>query len=493
MLLVSFYIILFIVLIYALPFFKGELIHRGAVSAVFIIKIIAGFFLTWIYTKYYPERQAADIFKYFDDSKVIYSALQNHKYLDYLKMLTGTVNDNAYFDETYYNKMNHWYRMYDFNYNDNHTIIRFNALVMLFSFGNFHVHTVFICFLALSGITALYKAFASNFKGKEKFLFVALFLIPSVVFWGSGVLKEGILLFALGFLFYSFINVFINKKSIVLNIVLLLFSVFLIVINKNYLLFAVLPALFCHYVVKKINIKRAFVFFTVLYGLGCGAIVLFFPEVLETLALKQRDFIAVAKGGTYLQNQQHIIRIAPDKKIFLDTITPKTFKIKPGSAYLCWKNDNPADTIFVTNSTDTATFKLLWDLPVAGSTIAIRKLEPNLFSFIKTAPFALYNSLCKPDLISSKSILEKLAAVENVFALLFLFFCIWFQKKEFDKNLLALCVFISLAILLLIGYTTPIAGAIIRYKVPVMPFLLMCGIVVLDEKRLKFFSKNSKP
>jgi hypothetical protein len=492
MLLVSFYIILFIVLIYVLPFFKENTIHRGAVSVVFAIKIAAGFFLTWIYTSYYPERQAADIFKYFDDSKIIYSAVENHKYLDYFKMLTGIVNDNVYFDETYYNKMNHWYRMYDFNYNDNHTIIRFNAFVMLFSFGNFNVHTVFMCFTALLGLTAMYKAFVGYFKGKENLLFLALFLIPSVVFWGSGVLKEGILLFALGFLFYSFVNVFINRKSIVLNLILLLFSVFLIMINKNYLLFAVLPALLCFYVAEKFNIKRVFVFFSTAYVLGCVAILIFSPDILQTLALKQRDFIAVAKGGAYMQNREHMIRIAPDKKIFLDTLTPKTFRIKQGSAYLCWKNGSPSDTIYVTNSKDTATFNLLWDLPEAGSTINVAKLEPGFFSLLKTIPSALYNSLCKPGLFSARSILEKMAAAENIFALLFLIACIWFRKKEFNKNLLALCVFICLAILLLIGYTTPIAGAIMRYKVPVMPFLLMCGIIVLDEKRLKFFSEFSR-
>jgi hypothetical protein len=493
MLLVSFYIALFIGLIYVLPFFKENYIHRGAVSAVFILKIMAGFFLTWIYTKYYPERQAADIFKYFDDSKVLYSAIQSHHYSDYLKMLAGIVNDNTYFDETYYNKMNHWYRVYDFNYNDNHTIIRFNALVMLFSWGNFHVHTVFMCFAGLLGATALYKAFALQFKNREKLLFTALFLIPSVVFWSSGVLKEGILLFALGFLFYSFMHVFIHKKSILFNALILLASVFLVVINKNYLLFAVLPALFCYYAVQQFKIKRVFIFFSALYGVGCVAVLLYSPDILQTLALKQRDFIAVAKGGTYLQNEHYRVRIAPDKKMYLDTVSGKIFKIKPGSTYLCWEIDRPADTIFVRSSTDTSAFKLLWDLPEAGSTIAVGRLDPTILSFIKAAPMALYNTLCKPGLFSSRSLLEKMAAAENILVLLFLALCVWLRKKDFNKNLLALCIFISLAILLLIGYTTPIAGAIMRYKVPVMPFLVMCGIVILDERRLKFFSKNNEP
>lgn len=490
MLLACLYIALFIGLIYVLPFFKEQNIHRGAVSGVFLVKIAAGFFLTWIYTKYYPERQAADIFKYFDDSRVMYSAVENHKFGDYFKILFGLFNDSQYFDQNYYDKMNHWYRVYDFNYNDNHTIIRFNALVMLFSQGNFHVHTVFMCFVSLFGLTALYKALAGNFSGKEKLLFAAVFLVPSVIFWGSGVLKEGILLFGLGLLFYAFMNVFIRKKGIVLNVIWLLLSIALIVINKNYLLYAVLPALFCYFAVQRFTVKRPFIFFSVVYAIGFLCVLFLTPDFLTTLSLKQRDFIAVAKGGAYMRNDVHMIRIAPDKKKYLDTIDAKTFRVKPGSTYFCWKADNLADTIFVTNSTDTSSFKLMWDLPEAGSMIHIQKLEPTVWSLIKTAPGALYNTLCKPGLFSSRSLLEKIAALENIFTLLFLALCIWFRKKEFDKNLLALCVFICLALLLLIGYTTPIAGAIMRYKVPVMPFLLICGIIIADETRLRFLRKK---
>ncbi|MGZ3861738.1 MAG: hypothetical protein ACXVPN_00360 [Bacteroidia bacterium] len=491
MLLVSLYIVLFIILIYTLPFFKENYIHRGALTGVFLIKIAAGFFLTWVYTKYYTERQAADIFKYFDDSKVMYSAFANHRYGDYLKMLIGIANDSPYFDKTYYDVMLNWYRAYDFNYNDNHTIIRFNGFVMMFSGGNYNVHTVFMCFTGLFGLTALYKSFAEYFRGKEKLLFIALFLIPSVIFWSSGVLKEGILIFAMGLLFYTFMNAFIHKKNLIRNLILLLISVFLITINKNYLLYAIVPALLCYYIVYRFNIKRVFIFFGLMYITGCVGLMLVSPGILNELSLKQRDFIAVAKGGTYLKNDQYKIRIAPDKKEYLDTIAPKIFRIKPGSSYFCWKEGTPSDTIFVTNSSDTARFYLLWDYPEAGSTIQVEQLEPTIFSFIKNAPFALYSSLCKPGLFSSKSLFEKMAALENIATIIFLLLCIWFRKKEFEKKLLALCLFFSLTLLLLIGYTTPIAGAIMRYKVPLMPFLLMSGIVILDEKRLKFFSEKS--
>lgn len=499
MLVTCVYILLFCALIYFLPFFKDASVKRWAFIGVLLLKIIAGFFLTWVYTRYYPDRSTADIYKYFDDSKIIFSAVENHRFTDYLKMISGLGNDNAYFNETYYNKMNHWYRHYDFGtYNDNHTIIRFNAIVMLFSFGYFNVHTAFMCFIGFLGLTALYKTFRGYFIDKEFLLFAALFLIPSLVFWSSGVLKEGILLFALGFLFYSFFNLFIHKKRILLNTLFIIVASFLLLINKNYLLLAVAPALLCFYVVNKFNIHRPLIFYSAFYAvaflIGLLFSTLFLEDnIIQTFSLKQRDFINVSKGGVFIQNDKYFVRLDPDKKIFLDTLSKNNFKIKPGSSYMYWANENLNDTLYTQNSTDTASYHLVWDLPIAGSTINISKLEPTVFSLIKIAPNAIYNSLCKPSLFSAKSFLEKFSALENACVLIFLIICVWFKKATYNKNLFALCFFLCLVILLLIGYTTPVAGAIVRYKVPIMPFLLMCGILILDEQRLKFFFKKPKP
>lgn len=355
-----------------------------------------------------------------------------------------------------------------------------------------------MCFVCFSGLTALFKTFAPYFIKKEKLLFAVLFLVPSVVFWSSGVLKEGILLFALGFAFYSFFHIFVFKKHILLNIVCLTLASFLLLINKNYLLLAVAPALLCFYCVNKLNIARPLLFYSAFYVVTFFIGLLFsnyFSEnnLLETFSLKQRDFINVSKGGVFIQNNTYFVRIDPDKKMFLDTLSKNNFKIKPGSTYMYWTNENFIDTLYTKNSTDTASYHLVWDLPIAGSTINISRLEPTIFSLIKTAPAAIYNSLCKPSFFSAKSFLEKFTALENACVLIFLIICVWFKKHSYNRNLFALCLFICLVILLLIGYTTPVAGAIVRYKVPIMPFLLMCGILIIDEQKLKFFFKKAKP
>lgn len=502
MLIALVYILLFSYIIYKAPFFNDGLLKNKmgirAVNVVFLTKVVAGLVLTWVYTRYYTDRQTADIFKYHDDAQVMFSSFKQGHYGDYFKMLFGISNDNPYFDATYYNKMNHWYRQYDFGtYNDNHTIIRFNALVMLFSFGSFHAITVFMCFISLAGLMAIYTTMLNYLPRKKWFTFAAVFMVPSVVFWGSGVLKEGILLFALGFLFYSVFNIFIFKKNYPVNGVLLLLSVYLLLINKTYLLVAALPALVCFVVVEKLKFPKPFLFYLGLYLLAFFGSLwvssLFFDNyLLKTLSLKQRDFIAVAKGGVFLQNGREFARIAPNKKECLDTISESTFRIKRGSSFMYWKNENLEDTLFVNSSVDTSVYKLVWDLPYAGSTVEMHQLKPEFSSLFATFRTALFNTLARPGLFSSGSLFEKISAVENSVFLLLLILCTAFSRTGMHKNLFSLCFFISVTILLLVGYTTPVAGAIVRYKVPVWPFMMLCAVIIFDVNKIKWLADKQE-
>ncbi|MCC6836969.1 MAG: hypothetical protein IT234_00405, partial [Bacteroidia bacterium] len=208
------YTTFFVFLIQKIRFFELSGISKKWVTGAFLLKVIAGFAVWAIYTFYYTDRATSDIYKYFDDSKVIFDALKSNP-SHYLAMLTGIGNDGADFNQYYY-QMNFWARAHDTNVlNDSHTIIRFNALVRLFSMGYFNVHTVFMCFLSFIGLVAIYKTFSEFLIDKKKELFFVVFLLPSVLFWGSGVLKEGILFFALGVMIYNFNRLFELKAFII--------------------------------------------------------------------------------------------------------------------------------------------------------------------------------------------------------------------------------------------------------------------------------------
>jgi hypothetical protein len=212
------------------------------VATLFLLKIAAGTLLWWIYTTIYTDRLTADIFKYFDDSAIMFSALPE-KPSDYLQMLFGIRNDTPYFSEEYYMKMNNWFRQYESNvYNDAHTVIRFNALVRSVSFGEYHVHTVVAAFLSLTGMVGLYRAFVRMLAGRETALMIAVFLLPSVLFWASGAIKESLLFFGMGMLVHQVFRM-LDGRFAWSGLLVLLLSILLLFYLKIYVLMSLIPSL----------------------------------------------------------------------------------------------------------------------------------------------------------------------------------------------------------------------------------------------------------
>ena len=89
---------------------------------------------------------------------------------------------------------------------------------MLFSQRHYHVHTVFWCFFAMIGLTAILKILIRFYPDRKNTLFLSVFLLPTVLFWGSGVLKEALLLMGLGLFLLGFFR-YILRESYTSDIV----------------------------------------------------------------------------------------------------------------------------------------------------------------------------------------------------------------------------------------------------------------------------------
>ncbi len=287
-----FYILIGCYIISKNSFFKLPSIPTYWLIIVFGIKIILSIFITLIYTYYYQDRAVADIFKYFDDSKIIFDSLKTNV-VDYVQMVLGLDFNSEYFHNKYYSKMTYWYRVNNSNLlSDTHVIIRFNAIVRLFSFGFFHVHNVFINFLSLTGLIAIFKVFYNLYLGKEKLLFFIVFLTPSLLFWGSGLLKEGIIIMALGvFLIHFFI---LTDKWSLTSILLILFSCIVILFTKMILLIALIPGVLGYLLNKKLKNIHLSYLYTTIFIISISLILYFINYPLNPIDIiinKQQDFI----------------------------------------------------------------------------------------------------------------------------------------------------------------------------------------------------------
>jgi len=415
--------LLFIVLIFKLKFFRNSGFKTYILAILFSLKFIGGLSLYLIYTYYYEDKKTSDVHKYFRAGCVLHSATEE-SYADYFRLLTGIQGDRENL-EKYYDQTDHWTRQNSYGlFNDSRTIMRFNALLCLVSRGNIFIHIITMAFMSFLGAFALFKAI-DKLTGLNKYLnVVACFLIPSCLFWTSGLLKEGLVMFALGFAFYYMVKIYFKFK--ILDFILFLFFLFLVGISKIHVLPVFLPMVVFFFIAKRFKTRGRVLILISISLLGFMAIVLSDKiigyDIMAAIAGKQNDFI----NYTELEEGQ------------------------------------------------TSTFKLT-------------RLEPNVKSFLKIIPEGLLNSFFRPfpNEINSPVILLSFLEV-LFFSLVLIFTIIFFKKPDGDRMLFVLfSLGFVLYLFLLVGAYTPNSGAIVRYRSIGLPFLYAMLFCLWDLEKLK--------
>ena len=83
----------------------------------------------------------SDIHKFYRGGLALYDAADDN-FTDYLRLVTGIQGDQPQLQK-YYDNADHWTRKFDYGlFNDNRTIMRFNAIVCFVSRGNIFIHIV---------------------------------------------------------------------------------------------------------------------------------------------------------------------------------------------------------------------------------------------------------------------------------------------------------------------------------------------------------------
>jgi hypothetical protein len=381
----------------------------------FALKCAAGIALWYMYSHMIDiDRRDADIFKYFDDGLVMQSAF-NESAGTYLQLILD--KDGADLN-SYYDSMYNWDRSYALiQLNDNRTMIRLHSLMAFVSGGDILTHIVFFNLLAFIGLVFLFKGFGEFYNVKGWVFIVACILPPSLLFWGSGLLKESVVLLPLGLSFYGASALYRGhggKMFLLAGLVLFSFI-------KPYVLLSLFPALLYliarHFtgwkpLISALTVGISCVIVLALSGLSAKY------DVIGILALKQKDFVNVA---------------------------------------------------------------LMSD---AGSLVDIPKIK-GLFSFLLNSPEAIFRTFARPGLWEVRSGMDGLAAIENSGYILLVLCAFIFRKKNFNVDLLMTCLIFLIGMGILIGSVTPVLGAVVRYKVPALPFLMMAVLHMIDFNKLK--------
>jgi len=414
-------IYLFIVFIFAAHFRNkyypaGHPLRRFFMLA-FTLKIIGAVFLGIIYQYYY---KGGDTFNYWRQTEIINSSITD-SFWTWLRLITGTAD---IYDVDVYNYTTQflWYGIRTPEY----LISVIGALIGIFTMTTYLPTTVIFAAISFIGVWKLYIVFTKLYPRLSKQLAYAILFIPSVIFWGSGFMKDTITLSCMGWVTHFFYIIFYENKKIVPNSIFALIFLYIIYIIKSYIVMAFLPA-------------------ALLWGVGLLSykikdtrLILFVRYFLYASAI-----IGLVVVGGKLQTQMF-------GEYNVESIAYKSFVTR--------------DYLFrISNEQD-------------GSGYTLGDFDPTLLGMLEQAPAGVNVTLFRPYLWEARKPIVMISALESLIYLIFTIVVIFRNnpirvvQRILSDETLQFCLIFTLIFAFAVGISTSNFGSLVRYKIPCLPF-----------------------
>ena len=233
-----------------------------------LFKMVGAVSICLIYTYYY---KGGDTVNYFYHSQVVNHAMSESP-AKWLNLLLGLPDrfDPEYFE---YTRLMEWYGK-----ESTYKVVQFTSIFSLLTFNSFIPTALLFAVMAFTGMWALFVTFANLYPTLREPIATATLFIPSVALWGSGIFKDTLCMFALGWLCYATLEFFINKNRSTKNLIFLAASFWLLSIVKIYIIICFVPALAGWVIFQNTSrIKnKSFAVIVNLIGISAAVIAFFF-------------------------------------------------------------------------------------------------------------------------------------------------------------------------------------------------------------------------
>ena len=317
----------------------------------------------------------------------------------------------------------------------------------IFTFHTYSSTASFFGIISFSGVWAMYQTLIKVFPFIHKKLAIAILFIPSVVFWGSGILKDSLTLGAVCWITYGVFNLFQLNRNYFSSILAILGGFFVLYTVKIYILLCFLPCTVFWFFIRNLSkIKNVFI-----------------KTVLAPIVLT---------AGTIVSFYTAIKVSAESNRYSIENIQ------QTAEATAWWISYSGSEQ--------------------GGSTYTLGDLDFSASGIAKKSIPAIWVALFRPHPWEVRNPVMALSALENLF-ILFLALKI-FVKNGFLKtfgiigNTPILIYFFSFSILFAfaVGLTTYNFGSLVRYKIPLLPFFVSGFYILEFEVKKKEILKRLK-
>lgn len=391
-----------------------------------MVKIIGGTAVCFIYVYYYG---GGDTLNYYNDCNVLVNLFLKSPAAS-IRFMTGPPPEL-------------WY-MFDSDtgwpiyFSDLHAIIvvKYTWLLCLIAFKSYIGMTMLLACISYWPIWRLYQTLTSEFPKLRRELAYALLFIPSVFFWGSGLLKDTITFSAVCLFASAYSIILIQKKNYLLNFFLLIIASFLLIKIKPYIFFALLP----------------------------GSILWF--------------------GGIQLSGvKNNLIKSLTTPFLIAFSLISGYFMLSLMSVFLGdYALDNVLDKALVTQQD-------LKNERYGGSSFDIGEFEATVPGILSKVPAAINAALFRPYIWEVNNLAMLMSGIENLLLLGFSLYLLIKLKVYnlfrlmFRHRILFFTVYFSLFFAFSVGLTTSNFGSLVRYKIPAIPFFVISLVIIWSAYR----------
>ena len=386
------------------------------------VKIFGAIFIGLIYGYYYG---GGDTYFYFNQAQVVNSAF-DESIVKWASLLLHIPSQN---DPNYYSYISQmeWY-----NDPASYTVVSITAFLSIFTLNTYLPTAVLFAFISFSGVWAMFKTFSALYPHLIRPIAVCILFIPSVVVWGSGVFKDTICLFSLGWLIYGTSRFLVQKDFTSRNIIISVLSFILIARVKLYIVLAFLPALlmwiFFNYTQRIQNKSQRVLVKFVLLCMVAGGFMFFMQQFSRELGKYSLEKVA------------------------------ETSKMTGG--YIYWTSGDE------------------------GSSYDLGDFAPTIGGMLSKFPSAVNVTLFRPYIWEAKKIIVLLSAGEAIiflFVTLKVLFTVQIRKiwGSISRDpTIQFCIIFSLVFAFAVGISSYNFGALSRYKIPCLPFYAMALVLI---------------
>ncbi len=445
-----------------------------------VIKCLAAFSFFYVYSEIYGDGELAeDAGAYYQEAKIL-----NTIYHDNPSAYTDVIfNRNDYENTIYQYFKNVKYSRIGPNanfINDTRNQIKFISLLTLVIGEDVMAVFSFFTLLSFLGLLVLWHVVSLNTSLNKLTVFTLLLLPISLLFWTTNPLKESTSFF--GYMLFLAFWLNKNKSSLWYGIGLMGF-VFALLFKPYLFPFLFVASLLVYFFKKIFRDKKWSYSFTLLIFF---AFLVYFDlpnKTLHSLSDKQFDFVNVARGGVHVKGDTCYYFIEKENRNLIH-IDNSIVHLKTPTAVLANRNGKIRQEKRILLQPQAEQLSLEYEQIGGASYFDIQPLNRSWVNFFLSLPQALINGFFRPfPWTNFLSLGNILFSIENIFFTLLLFITlhrIGFNRERI-RTQVAILLLSAFMLTLVIGFTTPISGAIVRYRVPVHLFILISYLLTFSK------------